>query len=144
MRWSQRFLAAGAIAAVLCLAPGSEAQQQPASSPQQRPGLFLREDWNETPAATPITQEHVANADLLLTLYGPGREGIRKSHHDKPADDPFYVWSGQCPSNWAVTLRHKRAWADLTGLAKIRWRSEQSGFRQLHIILKLASGARRR
>jgi hypothetical protein len=122
--------------ALLC----SGAQPQTAGQPEQRPGLFFREDWSETPAATPITQEHVANPELVLTLYGPGRDGIRKSHHDKPADDPFYVWSGLCPSNWAVTLRHRQAWVDLTGLAKIRWRSEQSGFRRLHIILKLANG----
>ena len=107
---------------------------------QDRPGLFLREDWKETPMATPVTQEHVANADLLLNLYGPGREMIRKSHHDKPADDPYYIWSGLCPGNWAVSLRHKDSAFDLTGLAKIRWRSKQAGFRRLHIIVKPAGG----
>ncbi len=107
---------------------------------QDRPPLFFREDWKETPAATPVTQEHVANPDVLLALYGPGKDGIKKSHHDKPADDPFYVWSGTCPANWAVTLRHKTLNADLTGQAKIRWRSEQAGFRRLRIILKLADG----
>ena len=65
---------------------------------------------------------------------------IKKSHHDTPPDDPYYIWSGECQANWAVTLRHKSAVADLTGLAKIRWRSKQSGFRQLRIILKLADG----
>ena len=65
---------------------------------------------------------------------------IRKSHHDKPADDPFYIWSGLCPGNWAVSLRHKTSACDLTGLAKIRWRSKQAGFRQLRIIVKLADG----
>jgi len=108
---------------------------------QERPGLFFREDWKEIPAATPITQEHVAAADLILSLYGPGKANIRKSHHDTPADDPYYVWSGECEGNWAVSLRHKSTIVDLTGLAKIRWRTKQAGFRQLHIILKLAGGA---
>lgn len=108
---------------------------------QDRPGLFFREDWKETEAATPVTQEHVANPDLLLATYGPGKANIRKSHHDKPADDPYYVWSGECPANWALSLRHKTALVDLTGQAKIRWRSKQAGFRQLRIILKLADGA---
>jgi hypothetical protein len=76
-----------------------------------------------------------------LGLYGPGRTVIKKSHHDRPADDPYYVWSGLCPLNWAVTLKHKDAFADLTGQAKLRWRSKQAGFRQLRIILKLAGGA---
>ncbi|MBI5008171.1 MAG: hypothetical protein HZB98_00620, partial [Bacteroidia bacterium] len=39
---------------------------------QYRPALFFREDWKEIPAATPVTQKHVANPDLLLGLYGPG------------------------------------------------------------------------
>jgi hypothetical protein len=31
-----------------------------------RPPLAFREDWKETPAALPITAEHVANPDLVL------------------------------------------------------------------------------
>lgn len=112
-----------------------------AAAAQNRPGLFWREDFKETPEATPATQEHVANPDLLLGLYGPGKEGIKKSHHEKPADDPYYIWSGTCKANWAVGLRHKTSDVDLTGLAKIRWRSKQAGFRQLRIALKLAGGA---
>src|SRR5512133_2653121 len=112
-----------------------------AAAAQNRPGLFLREDFKETPAATPATQEHVANPDLLLGLYGPGKDGIKKSHHDKPADDPYYIWSGTCTGNWLAGLRHKSADVDLTGLAKIRWRAKQAGFRQLRIALKLAGGA---
>lgn len=107
---------------------------------QERPGLFFREDWAETPPVTPITQEHVANGELTLALYGPGSSRVRKSHHDKPADDPYYVWSGECPGNWAVSLWHRELDVDLTGLAKIRWRSKQSGFRQLRLIVKLAGG----
>jgi len=107
---------------------------------QDRPGLFFREDWKELPAALPVTQEHVANPDLVMSLYGPGKAGIKKSHHDTPADDPYYIWNGDCQGTWAITLRHRTALADLTGQAKIRWRSKQSGFRQLRIILKLADG----
>jgi hypothetical protein len=107
-------------------------------SAQTRPGLFFREDWKETEAETPVTQNHVKNPDLLLALYGPGRQGIKKSHHDKPADDPFYIWSGTAEGNWLVTLRHKTDLVDLTGQAKIRWRSKQAGFRELRIVLKLA------
>jgi hypothetical protein len=107
---------------------------------QDRPSLFFREDWKETPAATPVTQEHVANSQLLLSLHGPGKALIKKSHHDKPLDDPYYIWSGDCTANWAVSLRHKDAFVDLTGLAKVRWRSKQAGFRYLRLMLKLANG----
>ena len=118
------------------------AQPQPAETAPvpTRPPLFFREDWRETEAATPVTQDHVANSNLTLHLYGPGREGVKKSHHDKPYDDPFYIWSGTANGNWALTLRHRTHDADLTGQSKIRWRSKQAGFRELRVILKLASG----
>ncbi|MEK7752667.1 MAG: hypothetical protein AAB654_12175 [Acidobacteriota bacterium] len=105
-----------------------------------RPGLFFREDFKETPAETPATQAHIANPSLVLALYGPGKEGVKKSHHEKPADDPYYIWTGTCAGNCAVTLRHKGSFADLTGQAKLRWRSKQAGFRFLRIVLKLADG----
>ncbi len=107
---------------------------------QERPSLLFREDWKESPAATPVTQEHVANANLVMTRYGPGEAQIRKSHHDKPADDPYYIWSGEAERNWAISLRHTTSLLDLSGAAKIRWRSKQTGFRQLRVILKLADG----
>jgi hypothetical protein len=107
---------------------------------QYRPSLFFREDWKEIPAATPVTQSHVSNNNLIMSLYGPGCDSIRKSHHDAPADDPYYIWSGLCLANWAVTLKNKSSFADLSEYAKIIWRSKQSGLRSLHIVLKLADG----
>jgi len=109
-------------------------------SAEDRPGLFFREDWKETPAATPVTQEHVSHPDLLVTRHGPGEAGIKKSHHDRPADDPYYIWSGEAEGNWALSLRNGKSQVDLTGLAKIRWRSKQAGFRMLRIVLKTAGG----
>ncbi len=102
--------------------------------------LLFREDFKETPAATPITQEHIANPALVLNVYGPGKAGVKKSHHDKPVDDPYYVWSGTANGNWMVTLRHREYPIDLTGRARIRWRSKQAGFRELRVVLKLAGG----
>lgn len=106
---------------------------------QYRPGLYFREDWKETPAATPVTQAHVQNPLLVMTRYGPGADSIKKSHHDQPVDDPYYIWSGLCTGNWALTLK-KASCADLSGYAKVVWRSKQAGFRQLHLVLKLADG----
>lgn len=107
---------------------------------QVRPDVFFREDFKETPAEIPVTQDHIANENVVLSLYGPGKDVIKKSHHDTPADDPYYIWSGLCEGNWAVTLKHKSKFVDLSQLGKIKWRSKQSGFRHLHIILKLANG----
>jgi len=107
---------------------------------QYRPSLFMREDWKETPAATPVTQSHVVSNDFLLGLYGPGCDSIKKSHHEAPADDPYYIWSGLCRGNWVVTLKHAKSYVDLGSYGKIMWRSRQSGTRCLHIVLKLADG----
>ena len=108
---------------------------------QDRPPLFFREDWTETAAALPVTQAHVANAEVLLALHGPGGARIKKSHHDRPADDPFYIWSGDAEAPWAVSLSHRRGAVDLGRLAKVRWRAKQTGFRRLHLVLHLADGA---
>src|SRR6185295_10948925 len=105
-----------------------------------RPPLFFREDWKEIAAVAPVTQEHVANPNLELALYGPGKDGVRKSHHDTPKDDPYYIWLGSCVTNCAIALHDKTSFVDLTGLAKIRWRTKQTGFRSLRLTLKLANG----
>jgi len=105
-----------------------------------RPGLFFREDWKEIPAEIPLHQGHVENADLTVQLYGAGLDSLKKSHHEEPVDDPYYVWSGLCLGNWMVTLKHKTKNVDLTGFAKIRMRTKQSGLRELRITLKLANG----
>lgn len=110
-------------------------------SAQDRPGTFFREDFKETPAEIPINQRHIAHPEVVLSLYGPGADVIKKSHHDKPADDPYYVWSGLCEGNWAISLKHKSQNVDLSRNAKIRWRSKQSGYRQLHLILKRSDGS---
>jgi hypothetical protein len=107
---------------------------------QYRPSLFLREDWKETPPATPVNQDHVANPNLVLGLYGAAVDSMKKSNHDRPVDDPFYVWSGLCNGNWALTLKDPGSFVDLSEYAKIKWRTKQSGFRCLRILLKLADG----
>ena len=106
-----------------------------------RPGLFMREDWKEIPAEIPLHQGHVNHPDLIVGLYGPGKDSLKKSHHDTPVDDPYYIWSGLCLGNWAVTLRHRELNMNLSAASKIKWRSKQSGFRELHIILKLEDGS---
>src|SRR5690606_32735454 len=106
-----------------------------------RPGLFFREDWKETPPEVPLSQSHVDNPNLLLQIYGPGKDSLKKSNHERPVDDPFYVWSGLCLDNWLISLKHRENNVDLSGFAKIRWRSKQAGLRNLRIALKLNNGS---
>src|SRR5512140_2178264 len=86
-----------------------------AAPPIDPSGLYFREDFRVLPPATPITQEHIANQRLTLHLYGPGAEMVKKSHHEEKADDPFYVWSGQCAKTWGIAFRKSDAPADLSG-----------------------------
>lgn len=106
-----------------------------------RPQLLFREDFKETPAEIPISQKHIANPDVMFSTYGPGQDSLKKSNHEKPVDDPYYMWSGLAIDSWAVTFKHKDAYADLSSFAKIRWRTKQAGFHNLRIILKLADGS---
>ncbi|MGH9308351.1 MAG: hypothetical protein ACRD1U_03205, partial [Vicinamibacterales bacterium] len=85
--------------------------------------------------------EHVAHLDLILSVHGPGRDRVKKSHHDQPADDPYYIWSGDTTGPWAVSLRHRRGPIDLTGPARVRWRAKQSGFHELRLIVQVDSTA---
>lgn len=104
---------------------------------QSKGKLFFREDWKEIEAALPVTQEHVANSTVRLSLYGPGKDAIKKSNHPNIPNDPYYIWSGECKGNWAVGLRKGNETVDLTGDARIVIRSKQTGFRQLRLIVKL-------
>ena len=122
-------------------APAAGAPAAPRYIPEDhRPPLFFREDFNNEPEETPITQASIANKSLTIALYGPGKDGVAKSKHASPKDDPSYVWLGSCLQLCGFTLRHKDSYVDLTGLAKIRWRTKQTGFHQLRLVFKLADG----
>lgn len=125
---------AGYVAPVVLLLIASVTE----SHAQYRPDVFFREDFTETPPETPITQRHISNEALELAVYGPGADLIKKSNHDQPVDDPFYVWSGQAEGNWAVTLRNPDAYVDLSEYAKVIWRSKQTGMRCLRLVVKTA------
>lgn len=122
---------------LVCLALGPIADA-PAQAESE---LFFREGWAETPPERPITQDHVARDGLTLHQYGPGPDCVKKSHHEEPPLDPYYVWSGRCESAWAVTLSRTDAAVDLTAPdAGVRWRSRPSGGRAIRMVLKTANG----
>ena len=105
-----------------------------------RPSLFFREDWKEIVPLVPGHPGARGKPGTAARADGPGKDGVRKSHHDTPKDDPYYIWLGSRPSSCAIALRSKDAFVDLTGLAKVRWRTKQTGFRNLRLTLKLANG----
>jgi hypothetical protein len=54
--------------------------------------------------------------------------------------DPPNLWTGVCQTAVAATLRHKRNFVDLSGLARIRWVTRTSGFHVVRPVVKLADG----
>jgi hypothetical protein len=138
-----------------------EAAQPPAPAyvpEDHRPPLFFREtfplpedrsvNWHLNPSQTPLS-----NSNLQFKQYGeiqtstrphdtkaPDHGGLELVRRPSPKDDPTFVYWGSCFKPCAFTLRDKTNAIDLTGMAKIKWRSWQTGFHELRPIVKLADG----
>lgn len=142
-----RLLFIAALAAGLtCTA---HAQQAPApqagggAAPRvTRPPLFFAEEWRQTAAGDehPVTQQSVANPSLELKLYGPAAKEIQLTGAAGNENNPTHVWTGLCTTPCALAFKHRTRYADLTGLARIRWNTKTSGFHQIRPIVKLADG----
>jgi len=105
-----------------------------------RPPLFFREEWKQTPAGGehPVNpMEALSNPNLELKLYG---KEILLTGSAQDENNPIHLWTGTCATPCAVALRDKNNFADLTGLARIRWTTKVSGFHQVRPIVKLADG----
>ena len=102
--------------------------------------LIYRESWTAIPPARPVTQEHVSHPDLILSLHGPGRMGLKKSHHSEIEGDPYYIWSGTCEHSWALSLSHSKLLVNFEVAGMVRWCSRQSGAHRLRLIVKSVDG----
>ena len=98
--------------------------------------LVFREAWTRDPMAQPITQANLGNKQLILHVYGDANQ-IRKSTH--PLDD--YTYTGETTTNWAITVSDKdnNLW-DATGGGRFKVRTQNTGWRFVHVILKTADG----
>ena len=130
------------------LSPGIRAQE-PArgggAGPSRltRPQLFFREEWKQTPAGGEhpvVVSEALSNPNLELKLYGPTGKEILMTGSAQDENNPIHLWTGMCTTPCAVALREKNNYADLTGLARIRWVTKVSGFHQVRPIIKLGDG----
>ena len=107
-----------------------------------RPPLFFHEEWKQAPAGGehPVTADGVSNANLELKLYGSTSKDVQLTGSAKDDNNPIHLWTGLCSTPCAVALRDKANFADLSGLARIRWVTKMSGFHQVRPIVKLADG----
>ena len=137
-------LAAALIASGLSLATRAQepsGRGRGAAPPRTtRSPLFFREEWKQTAAGGehPVNpSEALSNASLELKLYG---KEILLTGSAQDENNPVHLWTGTCTTPCAVTLREKNNFADLTGLARIRWVTKVSGFHKVRPVVKLADG----
>jgi len=111
--------------------------------PARRPPLFFREEWkqNEKNDEHPLTQASVANASLEVKLYGPNAAEMAITGRAADENNPIHFWTGLCTGPCGVLLRDKTSYADLSGLARIRWNTKMSGYHQIRPMVKLADGS---
>jgi hypothetical protein len=127
--------------AVMYAAAGSLALAQPGQA--GRPPLLFKEEWRvpkhegaATDENTRFTPEVVTNDRIEARLYGPGSAPVRAAEHEGRID----LWNGLATSPVAVTLRDKRGYVDLTGLARLRWIVRTNAIHTLYPVVKLADG----
>jgi len=99
------------------------------------PKLLFHEGWTRAPLAQPMTQANLANQNLTLHIYGDPNQ-IRKAMH--PLDD--YTYTGETTTNWALTVSDKTTLWDVTGGGKVRFKTQNTGYRFLHVVIKTADG----
>jgi hypothetical protein len=138
------------VSAVFILIAAAPTVAQPPAAGQGRGGaaqlarapLFLREEWKQTPAGGehPVTPESIANPNLELKLYGTTSKEVQLTGSADNENNPTHVWTGLCATPCAVAFRDKTNFADLSGLARIKWVTKVSGFHQVRPIVKLADG----
>ena len=107
------------------------------------PPLLFREVWQQPPHTGPLNDENrrltpqaLTSPDLEYRLYGADARDIQVTEHNGVPD----LWTGFTTSPVALTLRHKTAYLDLTGLTRMRWRTRTENLHVLHPVVKLADG----
>ena len=123
---------------VIC---GSVALGQPAQA--GRPPLLFKEEWRSPKHDGPATDENtrfkpevVTNERVEARVYGPDAQVVRAAEHEARVD----LWNGLAGSPVAVTLRDKRNYVDLTGLARLRWIVRTNAIHTLYPVVKVADG----
>lgn len=113
------------------------------AAPAGRPPLLVREEWRLPAHQGPATDENmrfkpevVTNDRLEAKVYGTDAAVVRAAQHEGRYD----LWNGLATSPVAVTLRDKRNFVDLTGLARLRWIVRTNSIHTLYPVVRLADG----
>ena len=124
-------------------APAAPAGGRGAGARVTRPALFFKEEWKQTEKGGEhpiVIDSTLSNPALELKVYGPSAKELLLTGAANDDLNPTHVWTGMCTTPCAVAFRHKEKFADLSGLARLRWNTKVSGFHQIRPIVKLADG----
>jgi len=121
----------------------AQAGRGQAAEAATRPPLLFKEEWKLPPHEGAPTDENmhitpavVGKAAIEVHWYGPNASVIRAAQHEGRID----LWTGLATSPVAVTLKDKRSYIDLTGLARLRWIVRTNAIHTLYPVVKLADG----
>ena len=125
-------------------APGGRGRAAAAAPPPAtRPPLMFKEEWRLPPHEGAPTDENmrftpavVGNERLEARVLGTGASFVRAADHEGRID----LWTGLASSPVAVTLRDKRNYMDLTGLARLRWIVRTNAIHTLYPVVRLVDG----
>lgn len=95
-----------------------------------------KHEGEATDENTRFSPEVVTSEWLEAKLYGAGSAPVRAAEHEGRID----LWTGLATSPVALTLRDKRYYADLTGLARLRWIVRTNAIHTLYPVVKFADG----
>jgi hypothetical protein len=134
----KRIVAGLGAAGALLLAGHALAQSQP--GPVVRPPLVFHEGFSDGFSEDPVTQKSIETKDLKIFTYGPGKDLWSKTWHPNAPMVGGFMWTGACVQVCGMTLGYANDVIDLRGLAKVTWRTAETGLHQLRLLIKTADG----
>lgn len=104
-------------------------------SPGQAP-LILREDFREVDAHIPVESVDLSCEFLSLQRLGPGARELKLSFHPEVANDPHYVWNGECDGPTLLAFRFNSALDFSSADSAVRFCTKVVGESKLHFALQ--------
>jgi hypothetical protein len=129
-----------ALSLTLGLFSAGHAMAQNAAGPVVRPPLVFREEFNERLIEEPLTMASIGNKALRFATYGQGKDQLGKNWHPNAPQQGSFLFTGSCLQVCGFTLYLPDSYLDLRGLARVVWRTSESGLHQLHLLIKTADG----
>ncbi|HTT06730.1 MAG TPA: hypothetical protein VMF64_15735 [Steroidobacteraceae bacterium] len=105
--------------------------------------MFFSESWRRPAGGAveaPAMQSNVSDQNLELELFGLDAKDVEISGEPGP-NNYLNLWSGLSKEPFAVLLKDKNHYVDLTGAAaRIRWVIRTAGFHAVRPAIRLADG----